>query len=203
MKRLETFAFILALGIANFTLPAGRVCEPLVFFPEEVLAGEWWRVLTFPFVHVSWYHLMLDAGAFLLLYHGLQETSAVKRLGLVAACAAGSLGLSLLTVPLTNGLCGLSGIAHGLMAVSAIELMQTKDKPLQRAGLICLLIVVCKSLIEALSGHILFNSLHFGSVGNAVPICHTGGVLGGVSYYALTRPINKTSAFELESLTTI
>ncbi len=35
----------------------------------------------------------------------------------------------------TVGLCGLSGVAHGLMAVSALEMMQTKDdkKPSGRA----------------------------------------------------------------------
>jgi rhomboid family GlyGly-CTERM serine protease len=167
---------------ANFTLVFGQVCEPLVFFPAQVVAGEWWRILTFPLVHVSWYHLILDAGAFLFLFHGLMETSAIKRLGIVAACAAGSLGFALLTSPLTGGLCGLSGIAHGLMAVSAIELMQTKGKTLQHTGLACLLIVVLKGLVEALSGQVLFENLHLGDVASPVAVCHAGGLLGGLLF---------------------
>jgi rhomboid family GlyGly-CTERM serine protease len=186
-KIIELSVFTAMLIAANFTLLFGHVCEPLAFFPAQVSTGEWWRVLTFPFVHVSGYHLLLDAGAFLLLYHGLREPSAIKRLGLVIACAASSLGVSLMSAQLTNGLCGLSGVAHGLMAVSALELMQTKDNTLRPTGVSCLAIVVIKSLYEGLSGHVLFNSLHFGSVGNAVAICHAGGVLGGLCAYAVLR----------------
>jgi len=179
----EIWGFAIAIVLANITLLFGRVCEPLVFFPAKVLAGEWWRVMTFPFVHVSGYHLLLDAGAFLLLYHGLREPSSIKRIVLVIACAAGSLGISLISSPLINGLCGLSGIAHGLMAVSALELMQTQDQTLRRAGAACLTIVILKCLYEGLSGHVLFNSLHFGSVGSPVAICHAGGILGGLLAY--------------------
>lgn len=178
-------AFIAVLIAANFMLLLGRVCEPLIFFPSQLAAGEWWRTLTFPFVHVSWYHLLLDAGAFLFLYHGLQETSSRRRLLTVAACAIGSLGASLASSSLTGGLCGLSGIAHGLMAVSALEIMKTPDRTLRNAGTICFLLVVLKSIYEALTGAIAFEFLHFGSVGRAVAVCHAGGVLGGIVMYGI------------------
>ena len=188
-RQIELTAFIVALLAANFMLLLGRVCEPLIFFPSQLTAGEWWRTITFPFVHVSGYHLLLDAGAFLFLYHGLQETSPRRRLLYVAACAAGSLGASLISSPLTNGLCGLSGIAHGLMAISALEIMRSDDRTLRNAGIICFLIVTLKSLYEGFTGQIAFNFLHFGSIGNAVAICHAGGILGGITCYAV---LNKT-----------
>ncbi|MDD2461398.1 MAG: rhomboid family intramembrane serine protease [Kiritimatiellia bacterium] len=81
----------------------------------------WWRLLTASFVHVSAYHLALDAGAFLLLYHTLHEPSRPGRLLAVAACAAGSLAASLLTLAPDGSLCGLSGVGHGLLAVSALS----------------------------------------------------------------------------------
>jgi rhomboid family GlyGly-CTERM serine protease len=176
----EIWGFIAALMAANFTLIFGRVCEPLVFFPAQVSAGEWWRLVTFPFVHVSPYHLMLDAGAFLFLYQGLMAASIRHRLLYVVATTAGSLGASLICSQLTTGLCGLSGIAHGLMAISALEIMRSDDRTLRNAGIICFVIVVLKSMYEAFSGTIAFNFLHVGSVGNAVAICHAGGVLGGL-----------------------
>jgi rhomboid family GlyGly-CTERM serine protease len=179
-KQIELTAFIVALIAANCMLLLGRVCDPLIFFPAQVSAGEWWRALTFPFVHVSGYHLLLDAGAFLFLYHGLQETSTRRRLLYVAACAAGSLGLSLCTSQLTGGLCGLSGIAHGLMAISALEITKSPDRTLRTAGIICFLVVALKSMYEGFTGQIAFNFLHFGEVGDAVAICHAGGVLGGL-----------------------
>ena len=180
-------AFIAALIAANFMLLLGRVCEPLIFFPAQLATGEWWRTFTFPFVHVSGYHLLLDAGAFLFLYHGLQETSTRRRLLYVAACAAGSLGVSLLSSPLASGLCGLSGIAHGLMAISALEIMRSDDRTLRHAGIACFLVVVIKSLYEGFTGQIAFNFLHFGSIGNAVAICHAGGILGGITCYAVLK----------------
>lgn len=184
---IEFSAFTAALIAANFMLLLGRVCDPLVFLPDRFLAGDWWRALTFPFVHVSWYHLLLDAGAFLFLYHGLQETSAKRRLLLVAACATGSLGASWVSSPLTGGLCGLSGIAHGLMAVSALEMMHSEDCTLLRASIICFWIVVLKSILEAFTGQVLFSVLHFGPVGAPVATCHAGGVLGGLMVFVLIR----------------
>ena len=185
--RPETWGFVAVLLIANFMLLLGRICEPLIFFPSQWISGDWWRALTFPFVHVSWYHLLMDAGAFLFLYHSLQEPSMRRRLLTVAACAAGSLGVSLLVSPLDNGLCGLSGVAHGLMAVSALEIMKSSDKTLRNAGIICFLAVALKSIYEACAGTIAFDFLHFGPVGKAVAVCHAGGVLGGVFAYGFCR----------------
>lgn len=191
--RPELWGFLAALIAANFTLLLGHICEPLIFFPSAVFSGEWWRTLTFPWVHVSGYHLLLDASAFLFLYHGLQETSLRKRLLYTVACAGGSLGVSLIAAPLTGGLCGLSGIAHGLMAISALEIMKSPDRTLRNAGIICFLVVVLKSIYEGVTGQIAFNFLHFGSVGNAIAICHAGGVLGGIIAYTVLSQIKVKS----------
>jgi rhomboid family GlyGly-CTERM serine protease len=184
-RSTELTLFALLLALANLPLLFGRVCEPLLFEPARVAAGEWWRVVTGPFVHVSGYHLLLDAGAFLMLYHGLREPSFAKRLLLVAAPAAGSMLVSLPSLLAGGGsLCGLSGVAHGLLAVSALELMDTRDRTLARVGAACLLIVAGKSVIEAFTGHALFESWHLGDVATPVAICHLGGVLGGLLAYA-------------------
>lgn len=189
-KHIELSVFVAVLIAANFMLLLGRVCEPLVFMPNRFLAGDWWRALTFPFVHVSWYHLLMDAGAFLYLYFGLQETSIKRRLLLVAACAAGSLGVSWLTSPLAGGLCGLSGIAHGLMAVSSLEIMHSEDRTLRNAGIICFIIVALKSIYEACAGTVAFQFLHFGAIGEAVAVSHAGGVLGGLIAYGIRQKRN-------------
>ena len=182
----ETWAFALVILLANLTLIAGRVCEPLIFSPAQVCAGEWWRTLTFPLVHVSWYHLLMDAGAFLFLYHGLQTTALWKRLAYVCGCAAGSLLLSLSA----ESLCGLSGVAHGLMVVAGLEMMESNAASSKSVGGICVAIVVLKSIYEAITGHVAFSFLHFGNIGNAVAICHAGGVLGGICTYFIARRIN-------------
>lgn len=193
----DLWFFSVFILLANLTLLTGKVCQPLVFLPVPALSGDWWRWLTFPFVHVSWYHLMMDSGAFLFLYHSLQEISLCKRLLLVAACAAGSLGASLLTSSLDGGLCGLSGVAHGLMAVSALEFMCFENKPVRQAGVICFWIVILKSMIEGLSGRVLFQALHFGQVASPVAVSHAGGVLGGLILFAVFLMTRKSRYFTM------
>lgn len=180
-QKPEIWAFALAILLANLTLLTGKICEPLIYFPAQTFSGEWWRALTFPLVHVSWYHLLMDAGAFLFLYHGLQTASLWKRLAYVGGCAVGSLVVSLSA----ESLCGLSGIAHGLMIVTGLEMMNRPDSGSRTAGAICFVLVLLKSIYEALTGHIAFEFLHFGHIGNAVAVCHAGGVIGGLVAYAV------------------
>ena len=163
----------------------------MMFQPAAVRAGEWWRLLTHPFVHITWYHLLLDASAFFLLYHGLLENKLLRRLWFVGASAVGSLALSWLAAPaiFAGGLCGLSGIAHGLMAISAVEMMraQPQGSTEWRIGAFTFAIVVGKAAFEAISGHILFGFLYFGMVGEPVPISHAGGIVGGLIAVWLLR----------------
>jgi rhomboid family GlyGly-CTERM serine protease len=126
----EIIGFGVLVAVFSGSVLFGSPSGTMMFRSDAVAAGEWWRLLTHPFVHVTWYHLLLDASAFFLLYHGLLERKISRRLLFVVAGAVGSLGLSWLAAPAitTQGLCGLSGIAHGLMAVSAVEMMRTNTR---------------------------------------------------------------------------
>src|SRR6187401_911250 len=120
----ELWFFTGLILLLNLPLLNGTWASAFAFHPDLVRQGEWWRVLTFPFVHVSIYHLLLDATAFFLLYSGLREPKRFNRLAFVVASALGSLLVSIFAAPqiYSVGLCGLSGIAHGLMAISALEM---------------------------------------------------------------------------------
>ena len=145
--------------------------------------------MTFPFVHVSVYHLALDATAFFLLYSGLREQRRFNRLAFVVASALGSLLVSLFAAPqiYSVGLCGLSGVAHGLMAVSAREMMQTNDdKKTFWAGAISFLFVTGKAALEAITGQVIFTHWHFGNLGTPIAVCHAGGILGAIFVWSLT-----------------
>ena len=82
-------ALLLAVNVSPLRRAA---CTVLAFQWEAVVAkGQWWRVATYPLVHLSWYHLLLDGGAFLLLYGGLVEPRGRIRGAILAACSGGSL----------------------------------------------------------------------------------------------------------------
>jgi rhomboid family GlyGly-CTERM serine protease len=184
-NRTELVFFTIFIAIFSGPALFGIVWQDMMFHPSAVRAGEWWRLVTHPFVHITWYHLLLDASAFLLLYHGLIESSRARRLLYVIGSGVGSLAFAWIASPMifTVGLCGLSGMAHGLMAVSAVEMMTGRrhDSAEWRIGAATLLVVVAKAAYEAVTGKILFAFLYFGMVGDPVTASHAGGIIGALT----------------------
>jgi rhomboid family GlyGly-CTERM serine protease len=161
-----------------------RGTPPLRFAysPTAVAHGEWWRLFSHPFVHVSRYHLLLDGVAFVSLLVSLGDRRVSDRVLLVVASAAASLGAASLLPGETAryGLCGLSGVGHGLMAGAAVlSLREEGDRRERRTAWWILGVVVGKSLIEAATGRLLFDLVHLGDLGRPNPLCHLGGVAGG------------------------
>ncbi|HEX9189613.1 MAG TPA: rhombosortase [Vicinamibacteria bacterium] len=172
----------LAVLVSNAPLLlAGQPSLALVYAPHAVSAGEWWRLLTHPLVHVSRYHLLLDGVAFLSLLAGLGDLRAPQRLALVGASAATSLAAAsvLPGEAARYGLCGLSGVGHGLLAATAVLLVRDPDASTRRLGAVVLVLVVGKALGEALTGRLLLDLVHLGDLGRPNRLCHLGGVVGG------------------------
>ena len=191
-RRPELLLFVALLAIFNAPVLAGCCFHSMVFLPQAVQSGEWWRLFTHPFVHVTWYHLLLDGVAFLALYQSLVEATLCRRLLYVLGAGAGSLLFSWAAAPgiSTSGLCGFSGIAHGLMAVSALEMVASRPagSTERRIGQISFVLVVGKAALEALSGRMFFTFLHFGLMGDPVAVSHAGGIVGGLLVMLLLRP---------------
>jgi rhomboid family GlyGly-CTERM serine protease len=186
--RLELIGFAVVIALLNLALLSGGVAGDLRFLPSAVREGEWWRVITHPFVHLSWYHLALDAAAFLLAYAELRRHQRIERIALVVAAGAGSLMVSWWGDPAvaTQGLCGLSGIAHGLTAVLGIEMLRhERDRVSRLGGWLCFGAVVTKSAFEALTGQVVLASWHFGWLGTPIAVSHAGGVLGVLTMIVL------------------
>jgi rhomboid family GlyGly-CTERM serine protease len=185
------FGLVIALTAGllavNWPLLVGGINTDLIFFPQAVVQGQWWRVLTYPLVHLSWYHFLLDGGAFLLLFHSLEDQKLRHRLAYVAGAGICSLCLALVLEPsiAQRGLCGLSGIAHGLMAVTGLEMMAADRY--RFPGLLTLLAVVIKSAWELWTGQVFFADMHFGDYGTPLLACHGGGVLGALLVYGVCR----------------
>ena len=181
--RFEMLCFAGLLLLFNLPLFGGHFSTRYVFHPGAVAAGEWWRLLSHPWVHVSWYHLGLDAAAFFLAYAELNHWRRAVRLGCVAMAGLGSLLTTLLWSPqvVIYGLCGLSGIAHGLTAVVSLEAARGGDTRLERAvGWVGLGATMAKGVIEVLTGRVLFASWHLGWLGTPMAAAHLGGVLGAL-----------------------
>ncbi len=183
----DIFAMMMLLIAANLHLMTGSSDTSLVFMPNDAYQGEYWRYITHPFVHLSWYHLMLDASAFFILYSGLAEQAIIIRLFYVLISGAFSLNFALWFAPETQtyGLCGLSGIAHGLMAISSLEMMREKET--FNIGAVSLIALIAKSIYEVITGQVFFEFLYFGLCGTPIIACHTGGLVGGIAGYLIKK----------------
>jgi hypothetical protein len=198
-RRADLVLLLLLVVAANLPLLSGASpAARWAFVPALVGAGEWWRVPGHLFAHISLYHLLLDAGAFLMLYHGLKELSLARRLAVALGGAIGSTALASLAPAFgQEGLCGLSGAAHGLMAVTGLLTVRTAvDTTMRRVGWITFGLVAAKAVIEAATGHVLFASWHLGNVGQPNALCHLGGVVGAAAAWCLvhvrgTRPCHR------------
>ena len=118
---MESLFIVALLAVFNIGLIFGVPSFPLAFQADPVFAGEWWRLVTWPFVHASRYHVVLDATGFLSAFVMLHELTRVRRLATVVMASVGSLVIPLLlgSSIWQDGLCGLSGPAHGVMAAES------------------------------------------------------------------------------------
>jgi rhomboid family GlyGly-CTERM serine protease len=180
-QRPEIIFFGALILIFNAPMFFGQVWPGMIFQPDAVKSGQWWRLFTHPFVHLTWYHLLLDGTAFLSLYCSIVEKKMLRRIGYVVAAAAGSLIVSWVASSATSarGLCGLSGVAHGLMAISALEMMSGAATE-RKIGRISFILVAGKAAFEAVTGCMFFGFLSFGLLGEPVAVSHAGGILGGL-----------------------
>ena len=174
---------VLLIAVNASLLYADTPATGLMFSVADIGDGQWWRILTWPFVHVSRYHLLLDGCAFLLLYSGL-EASGKTRAFYFFGAAFGSLLLPLAVSPeiIETGLCGLSGPAHGLLGIQALEL---SAKPRNRKlGLFLLFGLLGKCGWELATGQVFLQGVHLGDIGHPVVATHAGGVLGSIVAFA-------------------
>jgi len=196
IHRFDTILFAVLLGALNAPLFVGSFSEGLIYLPEKVAQGQFYRLLTHPFVHISLYHLVLDGAAFLILYSQLQAKSVVKRmaylLGIHAAVIVG-VTASLGHINAT-GYCGISGVAHGLMAIWCMErIFSTKTTSEQKteqwiAGAV-LLGLIAKCIYEVTVGHVVFESMHLGDVGVPVVASHLWGVIGALAVFPICNSL--------------
>lgn len=191
MKRKETILFAVIIALANIPLLFGRFPELLIYLPQKVLAGQWWRLMTHPFVHVSVYHLLLDGAAFLLLYAQLQEGRLARRMLYLLGIHAGVTAAVTMTLPHVSavGYCGLSGLAHGLMALWCIERVASSqtDKTERTIAAVVGLALLVKSIYETAAGQVFFESMHLGSVGVPIVTSHLAGVVSAVVMVGLVN----------------
>ena len=194
MKYRECWIYLIFMALANIGLLTDSVAANLYYYPDLVFNGEIHRLFTHAFVHVSWYHLLLDGSAFIMLYNIIEEPSIYKRslyvLGANISCVIGVTWI----LPFYDsiGFCGLSGIDHGLMTIWALQVIRQKDKAVSRIGQITFITVLAKALYEAVSKHVFFDFMHANLMGQPVTISHISGIAGAILLFIILTPLTNS-----------
>ncbi|MGV3534035.1 MAG: rhombosortase [Chthoniobacteraceae bacterium] len=188
---LELGVWFALLVVSNLHLVGLVHPQTLSFFPQAVAEGQYWRLFMHAWAHISWYHLMLDASAFLFLYQALDGLQRMARIGAVLTSLFGSVLVAWWAEPeiATLGLRGLSGVAHGLMAVVCLHRLSFTGRGSREFVAYGLVLagLVAKCLLESLTGNALLASWHLGNVGTPIAVCHAGGLLGGLLFWIAHR----------------
>lgn len=202
-SKWDVFFLTGILALLNIHLISGAFPYHLIASTQAIDNFKALNLLLYPFIHLSWYHLILDAFAFISLYQALDNYSSLKRIATFLLCSFFSLLFSKYFSAdfLAYGLCGLSGIAHGFMVLYGCEIAETTDKKL---GAFIVLGVFLKSIVETLTGSAVFAFLHLNQVGTPISMAHLGGAFGGLMAFMIfkTAYLCKETNFKLSYLKT-
>ncbi|MDM8567465.1 rhombosortase [Candidatus Halobeggiatoa sp. HSG11] len=133
--------------------------------------GEYWRLITAHFAHLSWTHLILNAISLLIIW---ELTTKSYSLWWILICGLGiSLGLWLFS-PEVTWYVGMSGILHGLLATIA-----WLHYP------ILLILLIAKLVWEQLYGGLLATTILTG--GTVIVDAHLYGTIIGISLQIINQ----------------
>jgi len=136
----------------------GRVYADGALEGQAVADGDWWRIVTFGFLHASLLHLLFNSYVLYFLGTMLEPMIGKLRFGLIYAVSlvGGALGALLTSLPY-EATVGASGAVFGLMSAAFVALRARGIDPMQTGiGIMILLNLAITFLIPNISigGHI-------------------------------------------------
>lgn len=149
---------------------------------SAILAGQWWRLLTAPIVHLGWIHMLLNATGLMLVFSLFWERVSTNTwlIGITGCSLGSSIGL-LIFNPNVDWCVGMSGMLHGLLALGIIASL---DKDRWLAGIAGLLLLA--KLLSELTGGPMPSTERI--IGNAVVTeAHLYGVISGMTISIIRR----------------
>lgn len=165
---VATAAVLLAIG-------GTTVSDALRYEREAILAGQVWRLLTAPLVHLGWSHLLMNIIGLLIIWGLFGQVFSNRDWGLISVICTLGIGLSLLLLnPNIGWYVGLSGLLHGYFAAGAVAERCSK----QRTYIWLLGLLVAKLLWEQTQGPIPGSMVAAG--GNVLVDAHLYGAISGL-----------------------
>lgn len=159
---------VLALQLAD-----GAATHLLQYDRTAIAAGQWWRLLTAHFVHLSWRHAVLDLAGLVLLWFLFARDLDPWAWAAVTLAAAAAIDCGLwLRDPQVTWYLGLSGVLHGVLAAAAFVRLRRRDLE----GWILAGLLLAKLAYEQIHG-----AMPFAGDMPVIVDAHLYGALGGLA----------------------
>ena len=174
LKQEVAAVSVVVVCLALSTDAAG---ELFIYRRGDLLAGEYWRLVSGHFVHVTTAHLLLNLAAWLLIWvYGRAVCTNLTWVVLVSVCAAGT-GVGLLWFsPEVMWYTGLSGVLHGLfIAIAVLRLLAYRG---DYAAWFVLVIIAIKLAYEYSQGATPITASWVGL--QVIPEAHLYGAISGI-----------------------
>jgi rhomboid family GlyGly-CTERM serine protease len=160
----------------------------LIYDRERILAGEFWRMFTGHWVHLSPRHLLLDASAVAAI-GSLAETN--NRVRFATLCLLAPIlisAASLILAPDMHRFCGLSAVAMAAWTFLASNSLVAHKSP--ALSIAMLAAALAKILFELTSENALFDPSHDQQIRVAV-VSHIAGAFIGALFAILPACVSE------------
>ena len=158
----------------------GEVATNFLRYEHDLLrSGEWWRLFSGHFIHLSWAHISLNlAGFWLIAFLYGQKIKPIYLLTTILLIALGiSIGL-LIFNPEVDWYVGLSGVLHGLIIIGALKNLSNEPWP----STFVLMGISSKIIWEQLyaegsmmkhiiGGNVIYDAHFYGAIAGTIIIC--------------------------------
>ncbi len=149
----------------------------LAFHRPDIEAGQLWRLLTCHFVHLGWYHALLNLLGLLALIVLCPRPLHPREWGARVTWLALWIGIALyLAAPDVDRYVGLSGVLHGLFFLGLVPMARRGDA----IAIACLAYLVGKLAWEQVVGTPVSEEHAIG--GHVVTLAHLFGTLAALVY---------------------
>lgn len=149
----------------------------LCYQRSAIAAGQWWRLETGNFVHLGWYHLLLNELGLVVLVLLCGERLSLWVLARRVLLIGLMMALCLYAfVPRLQNYVGMSGVIHGLFVLGLLPQVRRRD--LVSIG--CLIFLLGKLGYEQFAGAPLSDETAIG--GSVITDSHFFGALAAFAY---------------------
>lgn len=141
-----------------------------VLIPMTIAGGEWWRLVTSGFLHLSITHIALNMAALYFIGMGLERVlGAWRYLTLYGLSLLGGSAAVMVFAPINSGAAGASGAIFGLMGALLVTMHRLK-LDLRQVGAIIVLNVVITFVIPGISWQAHLGGLVVGALVGAAMV---------------------------------